>query len=103
MLRHDAGHLIIDPIFASEYYKGETSDCFVALDIDDCDCETCSIDRGPIPKYATINLGIVAGNARVSQRLTIHEAKKLAKTLLAYTKVLDAVAEADKSSLEENV
>ena len=37
MLRHEAGHLILDPIFASEYYKDDESDCFLAVDIDDCD------------------------------------------------------------------
>ena len=93
MLRYDAGHLIIDPIFASQYYRDTESDCFLAVDIDDCDCEMCSKDRGPIPQYTTISVGLVAGKARVSQRLTIDEARKLAKTLIDYAKVLESIAE----------
>ncbi len=88
MLRHESGHLIIDPIFASQYYQDDDNDCFLAVDIDDCDCSGCIDDRGPIPKYNTLTIGLVAGNRKISQRLTLDEAEKLSKTLRRYVKVL---------------
>jgi hypothetical protein len=88
VLRHEAGHLILDPIFASEYYQDDESDCFLAVDIDDCDCKGCIKDRGPIPKYTTLSIGLVAGKQKISQRLTLDEATQLADTLSRYVKVL---------------
>jgi hypothetical protein len=101
MLRHDLGHIIIDPIFASESYRDEVKDCFIAIDIDDCDCGHCEVDRGPIPKYATVSLGIVSGNVRVSQRLTIAELRELAETLNQFADVIDDVSEATKTAEED--
>ena len=98
MLRHDAGHLIIDPIFASESHRDEVRDCFVAVDIDDCDCVHCEVGRGPIPKYATVTLGIVSGNVRVSQRLTVSEIRKLADTLLTFAQVVEGVSDVDSDT-----
>ena len=100
MLRHIAGHLIIDPIFASQYHRDDDSDCFLAVDIDDCDCQMCSEERGPIPQYTTISVGLVAGKARVSQRLTIDEARKLAKSLTDYANVLEAIAEVGNEEVD---
>ena len=48
-MRHEAGHLVIDPVFASIAHRDDDADCFIAIDIDDCDCDLCSKDRGPIP------------------------------------------------------
>ena len=45
MLRHEAGHLVIDPVFASISHRDEKPDCFIAIDIDDCDCEFCVQER----------------------------------------------------------
>ena len=99
MLRHEAGHLVIDPVFASVRHTDEEPDCFIAIDVDDCDCEPCVVDRGPIPIYATISIGLVAGKTRISQRLTSKEARKIAKTLLKYSKIIDEVAEVEQEAL----
>ena len=101
MLRHDSGHIIIDPICASESYRDEVRDCFIAVDVDDCDCGHCEVDRGPIPIYGTVSLGIVSGNVRVSQRLTITELRELADTLYRFADVLDEVSEATKQTEED--
>ncbi len=99
MLRHEAGHLVIDPVFASISHRDETPDCFIAIDIDDCDCEFCVAERGPIPMYATISLGMVAGKKRISQRLTAKEAKHIANTLLKYAQVIEDVAKVEPVDL----
>lgn len=99
MLRHDGGHLVIDPVFASVAHTEEDPDCFIAIDIDDCDCEPCVVARGPIPMYATVSIGLVAGKTRISQRLTPKEARKMAKTLLNYATVVDTVSEIEKEDL----
>ena len=99
MLRHEAGHLVIDPVFASISHCDETPDCFIAIDIDDCDCEFCVQERGPIPMYATISLGLVAGKQRISQRLTAKEAKRIADTLLKYSQVIEDVAKVEPVDL----
>ena len=101
MLRHDAGHLIIDPIFASESHRDEVRDCFLAVDIDDCDCGHCETDRGPIPKYATVTLGIVSGNVRVSQRLTVDELREVADTLLSFADVIEDISAVDAPTRED--
>ena len=101
MLRHEAGHLIFDPIFASESHRDEVRDGFLAVDIDDCDCGHCEVDRGPIPKYATVTLGLVSGNIRVSQRLTVFEMRKLAEALLSFAEVVENVSAADAPTLED--
>lgn len=101
MLRHEAGHLILDPIFAAESHTDDVRDCFVAVDIDDCDCGHCEVDRGPIPKYATVTLGIVSGNVRVSQRLTVSEIRKLADTLLTFAQVVEDISAVDAPTNEE--
>ena len=98
-MRHEAGHLVIDPVFASISHRDEKPDCFIAVDIDDCDCEFCVQERGPIPMYATISLGLVAGKQRISQRLTAKEARRLADTLLSYAQVIDDVAEVEPVDL----
>lgn len=98
-MRHEAGHLIIDPVFASISHRGETPDCFIAIDIDDCDCEFCIQERGPITMYSTISLGMVAGKQRISQRLTGKEAKRIANTLLKYAQVLEDVAKVEPVDL----
>ena len=99
MLRHEAGHLVIDPVFASVAHTNEDPDCFIAIDVDDCDCEPCIVSRGPIPMYATVSIDLVAGKTRISQRLTPKEARKMAKTLLNYAKIIDDVAEIEKEDL----
>lgn len=99
MLRHEAGHLVIDPVFASISHRDETPDCFIAIDIDDCDCEFCVEDRGPIPMYGTISLGLVAGKQRISQRLTAKEARRIADTLLSYAQVIEDVSEVEPVDL----
>lgn len=99
MLRHEAGHSVIDPIFASTSHQDETPDCFIAIDIDDCDCKFCVQERGPIPMYSTISLGMVAGKQRISQRLTAKEAKRIADTLLKYVQVLEDVAKVEPVDL----
>lgn len=98
-MRHDGGHLVIDPVFASVAHTEEDPDCFIAIDIDDCDCEPCVVARGPIPMYATVSIGLVAGKTRISQRLTPKEARKMAKTLLNYATVVDTVSEIEKEDL----
>ena len=99
MLRHEAGHLVIDPVFASAAHTDEDPDCFIAIDVDDCDCEPCVVKRGPIPMYATVSIGLVAGKTRISQRLTPKEARKIAKTLLNYAKVIEGLSLIDKEDL----
>ena len=98
-MRHEAGHLVIDPVFASISHRDEKPDCFIAIDIDDCDCEFCVQERGPIPMHATISLGLVAGKQRISQRLTAKEARRIADTLLSYAQVIDDVAEVEPVDL----
>lgn len=98
-MRHEAGHSVIDPVFASISHRAEKPDCFIAIDIDDCDCEFCVEDRGPIPMYATISLGLVAGKQRISQRLTAKEAKRIANTLLSYAQVIEDVSEVEPVDL----
>jgi hypothetical protein len=99
VLRHEAGHSVIDPVFASISHRTEKPDCFIAIDIDDCDCEFCVEDRGPITMYATISLGLVAGKQRISQRLTAKEAKRIANTLLSYAQVIEDVSEVEPVDL----
>jgi len=99
VLRHEAGHLVIDPVFASIAHRDDDADCFIAIDIDDCDCKPCSDDRGPIPIYSTISIGLVAGKNRISQRVTAKEAKKIAKTLLQYAQIIEAMLLVDKEDL----
>ncbi len=99
MLRHDGGHLVIDPVFASVSHRNKDSDCLISIDVDDCDCAPCIMERGPIPIYATISIELVAGKTRISQRLTPNEARKIAKTLLNYATVVDTVSEVDKVDL----
>lgn len=99
MLKHEAGHLIIDPVFASVAHYDEEADCFIAIDFDDCECEPCVVDRGPIPMYATVSIGLVAGKTRISQRLTAKEARRIGKTLINFAKVVDDVAAVGKEDL----
>ncbi len=99
MLRHEAGHLVLDPVFASIAHRDDDADCFIAIDMDDCDCKPCSDDRGPIPIYSTISIGLVAGKSRISQRVTAKEARKIAKTLLNYAKVIEELSLIDKEDL----
>ncbi len=99
MLRHEAGHLVLDPVFASIAHRDDDADCFIAIDIDDCDCDLCSKDRGPIPIYSTVSIGLVAGKNRISQRVTAKEAKKIAKTLLDYAKIIESMSLIDREDL----
>jgi len=93
MLRHDAAHLVIDPIMAPELHEHDSPDCFVSIDIDDCDCGPCLAGRGPLAKYTTLSIGLMCGTTGISQRLTAKEARRLADTLLSFAQVIDDVAE----------
>lgn len=73
----------------------------IAVSVDDCDCEECSLRRGNIHIYSTLELAIVKEGQAILQRLTPSEAKKLANKIIRYANFVDATNKAVADQLNE--
>jgi len=80
----DEGILWIHPLFSATISDERIEKHSIIATIDDCDCEACFQDRGPIEFLSSILLHLPTEHGMVIQRLTLSEARTLGNSLISY-------------------
>lgn len=81
----DEGILWLHPVFAAITKPGSIVKSSIIVTIDDCDCEECDQDRGPVDMVSTLLLHLPTDAGMSLQRLSPSEARTLGNALVDYS------------------
>ncbi len=79
----------IYPIFGTLIEQLEDAKDAVVLSLDDCECDECEEERGPLMELNTVILAMSYDTKIMRQRLTSEEAKLLGESLLDMARTID--------------
>lgn len=86
MLSYDEeeGILWLHPVFAAITKQVPDGKQSIIVTIDDCDCEDCDQDRGPVDMVSTLLIHFPTDAGIAIQRLSAKEARALGNVLVDY-------------------